>query len=1219
MHSVSQDDQRREVEGEGVTSGLVIYRASRLEDLVPPLASLLQVTWPEHPLASQTIIAAHPAMRQWLTGELARAAPRGVVANLDVMLSSSWIERLAQQRLAAQAVSLPRYRRQQLRWVIHALLGDPGKVEGLTDARVASYLDALPGKPVDEAGRARRRFQLADRLAGQFSRYLIYRPDWLHAWELGRFDAASRADPASQALEAGLLGPLWRQLARRLGEHRGGLVTRLVGALRADPTPRPALHVFGLAHVADSELAVLRAYAQSALVALYAPDPCREYWGGLKQPLRGYRVAEQQALEQAGEGDYWRDQDHPLLARWGRLGQHFFSALADQDDAVLEDTRHWRDQQPVLGGNRLQRLQQGIRELALPAVTGRPDDAAWQQSERQDASLRVHACHTRLRELEVLRDALLDALQNEAIRPGEMVVMAPDIQTYLPLISAVFGEPGDVRERLLPYHLADVPVARSHSLFTALQRLLDLPTQRITAPEVLDLLALPEIQRRLGLDDDAVETLAEWLQQCRVAWALDAEHRAGFGVPAISEHSFAWGMDRMIAGYLMSAAPGLDSESAIQLPDGTEMLPLSGVHGVAAEALGALDRLLQELQAWSDLVGSQRSASEWASVLDTRLDALFRIDRRDAAACAAWDALKRFVRSIETEPRLAQQNPRLHYAVVRDLLVERLAGVPERQRFLMGGITFCGMVPQRAIPFRLVAVLGLNEGEFPRNSSDAGLDLMTRLRRLGDRDTRSDDRYLFLETLMSARSRLHLSYLGEGVKDGKPRNPASPLAELVSELEREAGLLHEAAAPLRPWLVKHPLQPFDARYFAGDDARLFSYSQRYARMQGSGDADAVRFLQPSATPADALPAPMPLGELTNFYKDPARHLLERRLKLRLDALDEDRLADSEPLEPRIERLASVARRLFFDEVLAQWFEGPEWQDGQWQPATPPAWVRLGGLLPVGRLGDLAWQDEVSAINAMAESVRDCGGLDRVSAGQASSFEIDLQLVPLESPTAAALRLSGNVARVFPLQVDGRPGLQLLRVFPASSGDRSRLKSEGDLHFGERVPMFLEWAALRLQHAPAQAPLSPMRLTCLVNGATPWCASINAWDASLLAAPDELRGELLADLERRVLRLLGWWRQAQQSPELYFPRSSWKAVADDEADGVDGKTLRALRAVWQGGDFSLGERDYGAGYNRLLGGEVAFDFESEDLHDLLHFAHRLKACISLDPSPQQAAA
>ena len=139
----------------------------------------------------------------------------------------------------------------------------------------------------------------------------------------------------------------------------------------------------------------------------------------------------------------------------------------------------------------------------------------------------------------------------------------------------------------------------------------------------------------------------------------------------------------------------------------------------------------------------------------------------------------------------------------------------------MGGVPFCGMVPQRAIPFDVVCVLGLDEGAFPRRPSDGGIDLMARIRRVGDRDVPGDDRYLFLETVMSARKRLHLSFLGQGVRDGKPRNPAAPLAELLAELEHHAGITPGDEDALRPWLVRHPLQPFDARYFDAGQPALY--------------------------------------------------------------------------------------------------------------------------------------------------------------------------------------------------------------------------------------------------------------------------------------------------------------------------------------------------------------------------------------------------------------
>ena len=122
---------------------------------------------------------------------------------------------------------------------------------------------------------------------------------------------------------------------------------------------------------------------------------------------------------------------------------------------------------------------------------------------------------------------------------------------------------------------------------------------------------------------------------------------------------------------------------------------------------------------------------------------------------------------------------------------------------------------------------------------------MARHARIGDRDTRSDDRYLFLETLMAARSRLHLSYHCEGAQDARPRNPAAPLAELMAFLDARLGAE-------RAWYVKHPLQPFDARYFDGGDPRLSSFSREFAAMVATSAESDDRFVA-AMQPATALP------------------------------------------------------------------------------------------------------------------------------------------------------------------------------------------------------------------------------------------------------------------------------------------------------------------------------------------------------------------------------
>ncbi len=1219
MTAVDNSGELREVEAAGQTTGLVIYRASRLEMLLEPLRGLLAVTHPANVLAPQTIIAAHPGMKQWLNGALAREyGPGGIVANLDIQLPSTWIGRLAQQQLGQQAVSLPRYQREHLRWTIHEVLTDGLETIGVTDARIVSYLQAGdPARQSATAEQARRRFQLADRLARIYSQYLVYRPDWLQAWEEGLMDEVTgrSGDAMLASTEQRLLAPLWRYLHESLGHHRGDVVASLIATLyEADSGAGEALHVFGVSHLAPSELAVIRATARHRLVAMYVPDPCREYWGGLGRTLpeiRAKRDHEQQLLDAADGGDYWIDQDNPLLASWGRMGQHFIMALADGAGDVLADVRHGADEETNTPVNRLQRIQESIRALApLPEAVDlqQPDVVA---AEMADASLRIHASHTRLRELEVLRDQLLDALDvggadGSPIRPADIVVMAPDIRAYVPLIPSVFGVAGHGGERL-PYHLADVSVARSHSLFGAFQRLLDLPGTRVTAPEVVDLLAIPEIARRLGLDASSVDELSAWLQASRVAWALDPIFRTRFGVPAIAEHTFGWAMDRMVAGYLAADGPDSERQPALNLPDGAEIGPLTGIHGPAAAHVGALDHLLREIQNLCDIVEESRPASGWAQELERRFESLFRIDLMDADARDAKAVLLGFIRTLATETAAADEDPVLHFSVVRDLLVERLAAAPERQRFLMGGITFCGMVPQRAIPFKVVAVLGLNDGEFPRNSSDAGLDLMSRYRRLGDRDVRSDDRYLFLETLMSARERLHLSFLGEGVMDGKPRNPALPLAELLVILDVSAGLAADESDTLRPWIVRHPLQPFDARYFDASDVRLFSYQQDFAQMHGEGaSADVEPFLDLANAGEVLVDGAVPLRDVVAYYRDPAKQVLGRRMQIQLDALVDDRLPDEEPLDPKFAALDTVSRKLFFNDALRNF------PHGQWPPAQAPDWLRLGGIMPPGRPGREAWNDSAQAVSALLERLARLPGFTE---GVPSPRNVVIDL------TVGGIALVGQIEQVYVVNVDGREYWQLLRAFPDKAG---KLKAEKDLDFKDRVPLFLEWALLRMHAAALGFDQPAVRLGLLLADETPaWAGALNAWDEAFLRA--DARGEqtLLVELEQRVAQLLRWWMRAQGHPRWYFPKTAWKAIQPAIKAGIGANDVAtpppaSVESTWVAThDGGTGERDYSPGYSRLMAGAVDFDDGSSELGELHAFALELYRCIDLEGAWESA--
>lgn len=1123
------------------SEGITVFRASRLEALLEPLDHLLATQAPASPLAPQTVVAAHPGMRQWLAGALARRrGAGGIVANLDIVLPTTFLDSLARQVQGGDAVSPRGWRREWLRWRIHEVLVSP------PDAGLAAYLEGPHA--------ALRSFQLADRLARIYIQYMAYRPDWLEDWSYSRntFDGA------------GFHPALWRLLRQALDEpHRGERLAELGATLRAggvDVGATDPLHVFGISHLAPAELAVLQALAVHRPVVFYLPDPCREYWAGLRsERARLLELAKDPHGDDASA--YFLDQGHPLLAAWGRLGQHFMLSMQQLEAAL--DIRHFRDEREAdrTPTTLLERTQESLRRLDPALMATDPRDRA---PRLHDRSLRVHAAHSRLRELEALRDALLrERAEHPDLEPSDIVVMAPDIAAYLPLLPAVFGEAGRA-EGPLPYHLADVPMARAQPLFAAFRQLLAMPSSRLTAPGLVDFLGQPAVMRRLGLDDGALDTLTQWLADARAAWGLDPAFRAAMGVPATEEHTLSWAMDRLVAGFIHGNE---DLDSVLHLPDGVAMVPVPGVTGSATPALGALDHVLQQLAGLRSDAAAERPASEWARRLEERLEALFQPDLADAAATEAMDQLRGLLRALASEPGDLGLDPRLAYPVVKQWLEERLAAVPERQRFLAGGITVCGMVPQRAIPFRVVAVLGLNEGEYPRNDVDAGLDPIGRpgLRRLGDRDVRSDDRYLFLETLMSARDALHLSYVAFDAVSGTARNPAAPLAELMAALPPGDMVGDRTETPA--WRVDHPLQAFDARYFDGGDPRLFSYRSEFAAMT-RGAVQPLRLLTPEPPPLDHEVHELSLSSLRRYFRDPARALLAERLHVRLDALDDSGLAEDEPLEPRLDRLDSPARAL-----CLQALRDPSTP----LPAQAPEAMRLAGLLPAAGLGDAAWSNEIEAVQGVVDTARARADLAPLLAAGLP------ETTPPLRRELGRFRLTGELKNA----CAAGDTLWVLDVFPHRD-------KETELDLRDRLPLFLAWALLRL--APENAGRA-VRLAALVKkpGAK-WQDGIATWDRDYLAAPVEGQAHMREDLEQRVLDLLALWARPATHPAWYFPRaSSVLAAGKDDADGA-----------WQV------ERAYSPGYARLLGRGLDFEEGTADYELLRDQAEQLAERLRIGP-------
>jgi exodeoxyribonuclease V gamma subunit len=608
----------------------------------------------------------------------------------------------------------------------------------------------------------------------------------------------------------------------------------------------------------------------------------------------------------------------------------------------------------------------------------------------------------------------------------------------------------------------------------------------------------------------------------------------------VAQNSWAFGFDRLYAGLIA----GDDTDDV--LLDG--ILPVPGVSGGDGEAIGRLHRLLDALHRMREGCAASRPLSAWRDWLIEQADALF--DVREEREAAAFEALRRALLNLGDQAKAAGAGA-LPWSVMREALRGELAKVSERQPFLLGGVTFCGLVPQRSIPFRVVCLLGINEGEFPRQAGDAGMNRMADAPRRGDRDTRHEDRYLFLEALMAARDHLHISYIGEGVQDGKLRNPASPLAELLQFLDAEQGVGDDAS---RAWLVRHPLQPSDDRYFDRRDPRLFTFDRSFA------DAAARTTEQPFVDVAESSAEPpatrdVSLSWLKRFWRNPAKAQLHDDVGLSLDALDVETWPDREPLKASADRRERVEQQLLHDALAA----------GNWElPATAPDRLARSGALAAGAAGELAY----AQVRERTQAVLDCARKLLGARPEAFVQTVDLQL-------GEGIRLSGSVDA---WRSDGG-----VRVFAA--------KPNGSAAFNELLPFYIDYAAARLSCAATglfveheESNKTPIRTPKLF-------AEIAEQD------DDQLRRGL-----RRLVELAA-------TRALFPPYTAWNWLKSTPATRAANARKR-----WEGGDFGpAGERDFSA-YAALMARDVPFLHPDSSAHERFAATAAAVAAV-LDPRRQ----
>ncbi|WP_165009827.1 exodeoxyribonuclease V subunit gamma [Neisseria yangbaofengii] len=873
-----------------------LYQSNRLESLAALFSRIQQLHPLKHALRAEEIVVQSQGMRRYLSSYLAKET--GVAANLKFSLPAGLTWRLMRE-LIPDVPALSPFSPEVMRWRLLALFRSEAfqtasEFETVRD-KLQSYL--CSGESAD--------YHLAGQLADIFDQYLVYRPQWVDAWQAGKLLGLGE-DEIWQA-------QLWRFLdnGRQTAPHRVALWETLLANLSPQNLPE-RLFVFGISTMAPMYLQLFQAISEHCDVFVFALNPSEQHWGNVIEAAQILKSGDDVDLSQTG---------HPLLASLGKQGRDFFDFLSEIEmETPVYETEDSGE------ATLLHRLQNDIQTLSLPSenADGQGDALL------SDGSVRVVSAHSPLRELQILKDQLLHILhEHPDWQPHDIAVLTPNIEPYSPFIEAVFGRAADGTQAL-PYSISDVKLSRRQPLFYALEQVLALLESRFEVDKVLPLLDSHLVQNRFEISEGDLPLLHDTIAELNVHWGLD-EHMRG-----ASDNLFTWqqALSRLVLGWMLPAGG-----------DGMWQ-NVSAWHG-DVNRLAVFSRFSAFMQTLADTAQTWQTAAtaeEWIERIRRLRNGLFALGDDDQYAAQQFEqALVKWQEEVELSGFSDGLLPQ--HTVIRH--ISRFLSSESQAGFLRGGITFCSMVPMRSLPFKVLCLLGLNDGDFPRNTKPAVFDLIAKHPKKGDRARRDDDRYLFLEAIISAREILYLSYVGRSIVNDAELAPSALLSEFTDTVAEMTG--KRSKDLLAGWVCHHPLQAFSTRYFRPQDsAKLISTRRDYAQALNEAahrpsEKMTPFFNQPLGEEAEP-PAIVTQNEFIGFWKNPVKAWLRNALGWREPYRDEV-WQSAEPFEP--EQGEKIADAYLEARRRRQDFAAVETK------------LNAESLLPAGELGNL-WQQRFQA-------------------------------------------------------------------------------------------------------------------------------------------------------------------------------------------------------------------------------------------------------------------
>lgn len=887
--------------------GFVVLHGNRTEDLRDLLTGIYKAQ-PLPPLWSEVILVQSNGMKHWLELALADDAALGICSATRLELPSKYMWQVYRSVLGVHQVPkhMP-FDKDSLVWRLYRMLPELVLLNPVYQP-LQHYLK--------KATDGRKLYQLAAQIADVFDAYQNYRADWLLDWSLGRDVLIDNANK-TQALAPDLMwqAQLWRDISDDIGTEwgtssRSSVHQKFMAIMpsvaqeyqKSKKLPYgipPRITVFGVSSMPMQMVEALAELGRVCQVFVLVQNPCQHYWGDLiedkylHRDLMWKRHIPKIALSHSQDSALALHNSNPLLASWGKQGRDYLHLLDKFDEVEAYKNRYAKIElfiDPARSEN------QSVLSLVQSAIFNLETSIKVTTDFQPDNSIELVSTFSAMREVQVLHDKILNWLdQDKNCLPGDIMVMVPDMESFAAAIHAVFGKFKRGEKRFIPYSVADSALTQS-PLILALEQILALDTSRISLEECFGMLEVPAILKRFSLDEIAVEKLKNWLSSAGIRWGLDAQHRRQWDMPITGEdyeqNTWKFGLNRLILGYAL----GISAQEAMQLQDSQNSqnshagIQANGVwcNNLALTAISSLDGpVVDGLLAWVEAITitidelqSHQSPEQWKDFIQTVLSRFFTATTDQETALL--QKLNETAQAWFDRCEEASLNTKLPIEVVREHYLSQVQEPSIHQRFFGGGVQFATLMPMRSIPFKILALLGMNDGQYPRQKTSTDFDLMTKNWRVGDRSRREDDRYLFLEAILAARQKLYISWQGVSSQDNSEKPPSVLVAQLIEYLNQNFN------SNFQPKI--YPLQPFSKWYFdAKTDYVTYDKDWDLNQNQLAQELDPLineNFNKLHSTELQNYPKELDIEQLAQFLKQPVEAFFRQRLGVYFENLKE---------------------------------------------------------------------------------------------------------------------------------------------------------------------------------------------------------------------------------------------------------------------------------------------------------------------------------------------